>query len=351
MKVIASIYVTILLTLVIFGSVFSQAFAIQMEASISPSLNLADAKFGGDKIISLTYPEGSSVSKFFNGKKDTISFTLNSSDPNNGVSQILSSVNDRLLREKQSQVHLENATLVYKANVNGGPNLATISYQVQLIPTIKGLVTSTNGTDSTVVDLDWRDFVVTAPLFVNTPQYGRIDVNHPMGGFEKLVPEFAPKIVKTPLAETFNQPLLDFQEFGAPMGNWHFLFDATGAQAGASGFGFSVGSGGSKIVSIYSLGESSFREGTHSAKESSASATIDSVNVGLHSFTAPPSGQLQIGGFSKIQKIGNTEFAFISTVAPQGLETSSGGFPIFVLLVFGGMMAGVAILVLVKARK
>jgi hypothetical protein len=347
----ASIYITILLTLVIFGSVFNQAFAIQLEAAISPSLNLADAKFGGDKIISLTYPETSSISKFFNGKKDTISFTLNSSDPNNGLSQILSSVNDMLLREKQSQVHLENASLVYKASVNGGPNLATISYQVQLIPTIKGLVTSTNGTDSTIVDLDWRNFVVKTPLFVNTPQYGRIDVNHPMGGFEKLVPEFAPKIVNTPLAETFNQPLLDFEEFGAPMGNWHFLFDATGAQAGASGFGFSVGAGGSKIVSIYSLGESSFREGTHSAKESSASSTIDNVNVGLHSFTAPPSGQLQIGGFSKIQKIGNTEFAFISTVAPQGLETSSGGFPIFVLLVFGGMMAGVAILVLVKARK
>jgi hypothetical protein len=216
---------------------------------------------------------------------------------------------------------------------------------------IKGLVTSANGTDSTIVDLDWRSFAVKTPLYVNTSQYGRMDVNHPIDGFQKLVPEFAPKIVNTPLAETFNQPLLDFEEFGAPLGNWHFLFDATGAQAGASGFGFSVGTGGSKIVSIYSLGESSFREGTHSAKESSASSTIDNVNVGLHSFTAPPSGQLQIGGFSKIQKIGNTEFAFTSTVAPQGLETSSGGFPIFVLLVFGGMMAGVAILVLVKARK
>jgi hypothetical protein len=342
---------TVLLTLVIFGSIFNQAIAIQMEASISPSLNLADAKFGGDKIISLTYPEGSSISKFFNGKKDTISFTLNTSDPNNGLRQVLSSVNDILLREKQSQVHLENATLMYKASVNGGPTLTTISYQVQLIPVIKGLVTSANGTDSTIVDLDWRSFVVDTPLYVNTSQYGRMDVNHPIDGFQKLVPEFAPKIVNTPLAETFNQPLLDFEEFGAPLGNWHFLFDATGAQAGASGFGFSVGTGGSKIVSIYSLGESSFREGTHSAKESSASSTIDNVNVGLHSFTAPPSGQLQIGGFSKIQKIGNTEFAFTSTVAPQGLETSSGGFPIFVLLVFGGMMAGVAILVLVKARK
>ncbi len=351
MKVIASICMTILLTLVIFGSIFNQAFAIQLEAAISPSLNLADAKFGGDKIISLTYPETSSISKFFNGKKDTISFTLNSSDPNNGLRQVLTSLNDILLREKQSQVSLENATLVYKASINGGPTLTTISYQVQLIPVIKGLVTSTNGTDSTIVDLDWRSFAVEAPLYVNTSQYGRVDINHPISGFEKLVPDFALKLVNTPFAEVFNQPLLDFEEFGAPMGNWHFLFDATGAQAGASGFGFSVGTGGSEIVSIYSLGESSFREGTHPAKESSSSSTIDNVNVKLHSFTAPPSGQLQIGGFSKIQKIGDNEFAFVSTVAPQGLETSSGGFPIFVLLVFGGMMAGVAILVLVKARK
>jgi hypothetical protein len=38
-------------------------------------------------------------------------------------------------------------------------------------------------------------------------------------------------------------------------------------------------------------------------------------------------------------------------VAPQGVATSSGSFPIQVLLIFGAMMAGVAVLVLVKARK
>jgi hypothetical protein len=99
------------------------------------------------------------------------------------------------------------------------------------------------------------------------------------------------------------------------------------------------------------LGESSFREGTHTVKETDASGTINNVNVNMHSLTAPPSGQLQIGGFSKIIKIGNSEFSLVTNDAPTGIETSSGGFPITVFLIFGVMMAGIAVLVLVKARK
>jgi len=352
LRLITSENIVILLIVVIFGGIFEPVFALQMESSVSPSLNAATANFGGDKILTLKYPENSPIAKLLNGKKQVITFTANSSDPNSGVDKIVSTLNNVLLREKQSQASFSNATVSYKANLNGGPNIATISYQVQLKPTIKGLVTSSNGTDTAIVDLDWRSFAITAPLNVTTPKYGNIDINHPLGGLEKLVPGLASTLAKTPsFSGILNQPLLDFNEFGATMSNWHFLFDATGSQAGASGFGFSVGKGGSKIISIYSLGESSFREGTHTAKESDASGNVDNTNVNLHSFTAPPSGQIQIGGFSKIQKIGDTEYAVVSSVAPQGIETSSGSFPIFVLLVFGGMMAGVAVLVLVKARK
>jgi len=342
---------TILLTLVILGYILNQSFAIQFETSIAPSLNEAIASFKGDNIITLKYPENSTISQLLNGKNDTISFTINSSDPNNGLNQVLSTLNKVLLSEKQSNVQFENATLVYRAILNGGPTSSTVSYQVELRPVIKNLVTSSNGTDSSILDLDWRSFSTNEPLYVNTTQYGRIDVNHPISGFEKLVPELASKIMNTSFAETFNKPLFDFKEFGASMENWHFLFDATGAQAGASGFGFDVGAGGSKIISIYSLGESSFREGTYTVKETDVSATIDNVNVNLHSLTAPPSGQVQIGGFSKIQKSGDHEFVFVTNDAPEGIATSSGSFPITVFLIFGAMMAAVTVLVLVKARK
>ncbi len=351
LKLVASKYLAILLTVFIFGGIFNPVFAMQMEASVSPTLNAATATYGGDRIITLKYPDNSPISKLLNGKKDSVSFTLNSSDPKNGLKTILDSINNVLLKEKQSQVHFANATLDYKATLDGGSDLATISYQVQLKPFITGLVTSGNGNStSSTVDLDWRSFVISTPLYVNTPKYGKIDINHPSGALEKLIPSLAPKLSSS-FANMLNIPILDFSTFGAPMDIWHFLFDATGSQAGAAGFGFSVGKGGSKIISIYSLGESSFREGSYSAKEGDASATIDNVNVGMHTLTPPPSGQIQIGGFSKIQKIGNSDFAIVSSVAPQGIQTSSGSFPVFVLLVFGGMMGAVAILVIVKARK
>ncbi len=340
-----------MLLVTIFGGIFNQALAVQFQAAISPSSNLGQVVFTGDRILTLKYPAGSPIAQQLNGKKDSISFTENSTNPGSGINEILNSINSVLLSEKKSLVKFENATVNYRAAINGGPTQATVSYQVTLKPYMTNLVTSKNGTETSLVDLDWRSFSVSQPLYVNTQKYGKIDINRPIGGLEKLVPSLAPKLASSSLTSTLNQPILDFSDFSASMENWHFLFDATGAQAGAAGLGFSVAKGGSKIVSIYSLGESSFREGTHTAKESDTSATIDNTQVGLHSLTAPPSGQIQIGGFSKIQKIGDSDHAFVSATAPQGVETSSGSFPIQVLLIFGGMMAGIAALVLVKARK
>jgi hypothetical protein len=346
-------YVVLLSAIAIFGGIFNQGFAIQMEAGISPQMNVADASFTGDRIITLKYPANSTLAQMLDGNKNSISFSLNTSDSSNGLTAVLDKINEYMLSQKQSLVKFENATLDYRASVNGGPTTATISYQVELHPTITNLVTESNGTSSSVLDVDWRSIVLEEPLIINTEEYGEIDINHPMGGLEKLVPDVVPKIQNTTIAESFETPILDFEEFGASMNNWHFLFDATGAQAGAAGFGFSVTEGGSEIVSIYSLGESSFREGTHTVKETSGSAEIDGVNVNVNGLTAPPSGQIQIGGFSQIQQggPGGTEHLFVSSEAPQGIATSSGGFPIQVLLVFGAMMAGVAVLVLVKARK
>ena len=351
MKLRSLDYVIALLAIVFFGGIINQSFAIQMEAGISPTINAADATFTGDRILTLKYPVNSTTAQILDGNKETISFSVNSSDSSNGLTEILDQINNVLLSQKQSLVNFENATLDYRAAINGGPTTATISYQVELHPTITNLVTASNGTSTAVLDVDWRSIVIDEPLIVNTEEYGQIDINHPIGGLEKLAPEFAAKIQNTTLAPAFDTPILDFEEFGSSMNNWHFLFDATGAQAGAAGFGYSVIEGGSEIVSIYSLGESSFREGTHTVKSISASADIDGVTVNLDGITAPPSGQIQIGGFSQIQQSGGSEHLFVSSEAPQGVATSSGSFPIQVLLIFGAMMAGVAVLVLVKARK
>jgi hypothetical protein len=109
--------------------------------------------------------------------------------------------------------------------------------------------------------------------------------------------------------------------------------------------------GGAKVVSIYSLGESSFREGTFTDIEQDATATIEDTNVNAHVFTSKPSAQIQIAGFAQVRSTPSGEFVAVTEDAPQGTSTATGGFPIQVLLVLGGMMAAVAVFVLLKARK
>src|SRR5690606_15979641 len=114
-------------------------------------------------------------------------------------------INKKLLSEKQSLVKFEYATLDYRAILNGGPTSAIFSYQVKLHPAITNLVTESNGTSSSVLDIDWRSIALADPLIVNTPEYGQIDINRPIGGLEKLAPEVAAKIQNTPISEMFEK--------------------------------------------------------------------------------------------------------------------------------------------------
>src|SRR4029079_6594579 len=143
-------------------------------------------------------------------------------------------------------------------------------------------------------------------------------------------------------------PLVDFQHVAKSIGSWHFLFDPTGSQAGAAGF---KEVGGARAVSIYSLGESSFREGTMTEKVSDTTANINGSPVGVHARIRPPSAQIQITGFSNIRKSGNSELAFVSDKAPEGTVTATGGFPIQVLLVLGGMIGAAAGFSIVNTTK
>jgi hypothetical protein len=267
-----------------------------------------------------------------------------------GMNQLISTINQVLRTEKQSPVQIVNATLDYTASIRGEADKVSLAYKVVLKPTISRFVLERNSEQGTIVDLDWRGIVVNQPIILDPQEYGMINVNYPIGLLQVTHPDFAQKILNSQAAQIMNDPLFTFQEIGAPMDRWHFLFDPTGSQAGAAGAGY-IEEGQSKVVSIYSLGESSFREGTHSAVEKSAVATIDGTQMSLHASTPPPSGQIQLTGFARTAQAGGGELAFVTSQAPAGTTTATGGFPIQVLLVLGGMMGAVAIFVLLKARK
>ena len=203
-----------------------------------------------------------------------------------------------------------------------------------------------NNTAVNVVDMDWRSFKVPQPLYLEVPGLGRINVNYAIGLIQAKLPSIAAQLSASDTEKLLEKPILDFTLIGQPLDTWHFLFDPTGSQAGMLGSGFKE-IAGAKVVSIYSLGESSFREGTFKDIEQDGKATIDGTAVNIHTFQSKPSAQIQMAGFAQLKG----DFVVVSAEAPQGTNTATGGFPLQVLLILGGMMGAVAVFVLFKARK
>jgi hypothetical protein len=267
-----------------------------------------------------------------------------------GMPQLVQAFNDAMASQKNSPVRISNASLTYTGQLRGAEDELSLSYNVALKPSfITGITLSSENRTADVVDLDWRSINVADPIILTTP-YGDIDVNHPIGLLQANHSTVADQLMNTEASSIMADPLFNFQDIGRPMDTWHFLFDPTGSQAGAAGSGFEE-IGGARVVSIYSLGESSFREGTFQETEKQVSATMDGTPITVESTSPPPSAQMIIAGFSKIQKTGDTEFAVVTQQAPTGTATATGGFPIQVLLVLGGMMGAVAVFVLIKTRK
>lgn len=338
---LACIISTILIT-----GFMSHASAVQFTVFLSPKITTTSADLTAVRFITFSYQPGGALSNQFNGKLEHVRFTL--SGTSGGMSQLISTFNQDIANEKQSPVRIVNATLQYSADLIGEPNQALISYKVDLKPFITNYVLQQNGTQGTVIDLGWRSVSVNQPLIVDTPQYGKVNINAPIGLIQVKQPAIAQQLLNSPAANIMLDPLLNFQTIGTSMDSWHFLFDPTGSIAGASGL-FSQ-QPGSRAVSVYALGESSLREGSYTEQTQDATATINGESVGVHASTPPPSAQIQIAGFSKTQKSGNSDVALVTLQAPQGTVTATGGFPIQVLLVFGGMMGAVAVFVLFKSR-
>ena len=132
------------------------------------------------------------MTKQLAGKTENVRFTLNSSDP--AMAKIVSIINSDIASQKKSPVRFTNATLVYTGQIRGDPNSATLSYKVDIKPTISNFVLDKNS-QGAVVDLDWRGFVIDEPLLVNVPKYGNMSINYPIGllqvyafGFGKKIP-------------------------------------------------------------------------------------------------------------------------------------------------------------------
>jgi hypothetical protein len=329
------------IAVILIAGLASRAYANQLDALLLPAEDRSQAQFTAFRNIELKYPQSSSLARLLDGRNERIEFTVNGT----GAQALVNAMNRAIQEEQKSPVTLHNATVNYVATIKGQPDRAQLSYKVDVKATIAGYVLQKEtGNRSAIVDLDWRNFVMSAPAVIDTER-GLIDVNSPAGALQVMMPQLAEKLDAKGAQAIMNDPIMDFSRFNLPMKSWHYLFDVTGLQLKNYGV-FMPGEGAT--VSIHSIGESSFREGTYLPKEMDATVQVDGAQVAMHASTPAPSGQITIAGYSKVQEANGTEYAEVSSKHSGGLEM---GFQFQVMLVLAGMMGAVAMFVLYKSRR
>lgn len=317
----------------------SQAHANQMDALLLPGDGRSKVHLTAFRDIRLTYPEGSELAKMLDGMSKRLEFSLQGGP----AGPVTDAINRAIKDDLQSAFTLRNATVNYVAEVKGGPREAVISYKADIKAEISDfMLAAEEGDRPGVIDVEWRSFAVKGPVIVET-EHGTMDINSPASVLAVVQPGLADKLAGA--QEIMGERILDFGRFGLPMTSWHYLFDVTGEQLKSYGV-FRPGEGGT--VSIFSIGESSFREGTYVPNEKKAEITVDGAQVRIAGKTPPPSGQLTVAGYAKAEEANGIEYLSVSS-KQSGLPAL--GFQMQVLLALGGMMGAIAVFVLLKTRR
>jgi hypothetical protein len=153
------------------------------------------------------------VAELFNGRTVRIEFLIEGTNAS-GMSELAAAVNQALLRT-QSPAQVTAANLTYSGVLRGGPDRLTLTYNVEFIPAFSGFKLDRNATDDIPMDINWRGFAIDGPVFVDSPEHGRINVNHPVGLLQAAFPEFADKLAGSAAEGIMTEPIMDFSEIGA----------------------------------------------------------------------------------------------------------------------------------------
>jgi len=327
-------------------SLATQAQAAQIDASLIPEFDRAAGTFTGTKFLQISYEPGSTVSNLFNGRTERVEFSLLGTN-GSGMAELIAAANQALLKA-QSPAQVTSANITYSGVLKGGPDRLTLTYRIELTQTFTGFKLDRNATDSIPMDVNWRGFVIEGPVVVDSPEHGRINVNQPAGLLEVTFPEFGANLLGSEAVDIMSEPILDFREIGVvSMERWHVLFDPTFVQASSTGV-IKGDFGRANVLSVYSLGECSIREGCPPPKEDDAEVTVDGTSLKLHISTPQPNSQMEIAGFTSVERAGNHEIIRVRMDNPSPIIPQ---FALQVLLVLGGMMGAIAVFVLVKSRK
>lgn len=338
MKKVLTFFTFSILTLLVI-SASAPVYAAQLSWDAKTYESAQTPRFIFQRTVFVDYKDGGAIADSLRGKEFTATVMADSSTP--GIQHLIAEINESLARAKSSAV-VTDAKVEYRASMTGRADFASVDFRVVLTPTIDGfLIREYADGVPALFDVAWRGMKIDSQIPISTAAYGQLDINQPLSFFRHHFPEAAAQMVGTPAEGVLSMGLIDASGIGnLPLTNWHFLFDPTGVSAETERFGFS---GARVVVSSFTMGESSFREGQVREKEVRAPFTSDR-NYNVRTVEAGDSGNIFLSGFASPDWLVDHEVVGVSAVAPTGAgQTSTGSFPIFIIYGMSGAAAAGAV--------
>ncbi len=356
-----AIFFSLFLLIIIISLNANSVNAVTLTSIINPESSSTTIHYQESHPTVFNYPENSNLSNLFKQLPHRLSINASSSNSdirnndNVAMQNLLKSINTQF-QHANSVTRATGVNVSFIADIRQFSNTETsIDQRITMDITLEDFILpSSNDPSHKYVDLNWRSFIInnSIPLqytISHSKNTKEIDINHLLSMLYALNSGFKNELNSdSSNIQILNSPLIDFSRLSTPMNDWYHLFDPAAELAETQGYGYKGETNGAKVVTIYSLGEGSIREGEHSD-------TIHDVIFGNNKqykaeLTLPaPNGRIDILGYARLVSTPGQETAIVSQTN-EGGSSYAGNFPIVVLSGLGAMMLVVVAIVLIKSR-
>ena len=335
---VKGIMFSVLLAGVLAAGSVAPALGAQMEAQLNPSTDASDFQMIYQRTVFIEYPVGSALSQTYEGAAWRLAGDAGLEDP--AVQALQQSLNGKI-HSDGSTASLSDLAVEYSVQMTGRELNTSFDLRVVITGQIVNYVI-TQDQVRTLVDLGWRGMSSDIPVVIDG-----VDVNIPLNMLQTQEPTIHGIVVGTEAGDILSLPLINADFIlEQPMTNWHFLFDPTGINVHASEYGMSKELAG-QVLSSWTMGESSIREGIQVEREWEASVTGAShpdlpgdVSFDIRAVQSSDQGNLYIIGFGALDTLEGVEIAGVTAQAPEGFgTTSTGDFPVFIIYGMAGLAA------------
>jgi len=308
----------------------SPVWAAQVDARINPNSDTSPFSYHYQKTIFIEYPDGGKLFDELHEKEWTVTGSADSSNP--GVQKLIDSLNTKMQNDK-SHSKISDLKVSYEIYLKGRDLNTSVDYKIILEGDLSNYVITKDQVRS-LIDLGWRGVGTNDPVVIDGQE-----INFPIDVLKEKEPAVYSVLSGTDAESILSKPLINADYIlEQPMTNWHFLFDATGINVDAGTFGLDKSISGF-VVSKWTMGESSLREGRQVEKTFSADVVADK-KYAVRSVQSADQGTIAAIGFGALDVIDGLEIAGVTAKAPTGYATTStGGFPVTIVYGMAGMAA------------